>query len=99
MKKPHSKVFDAAIVAAAILHLPPASVSALVFGPIPEPSICNIQTDYVRDLPLVPTPAGGGGGGGGGGGYSFNLPNVRINAIPLFFLNETSPQIFFFWFC
>lgn len=72
MKKPHGIRFDAEVVAAVLL-LPLASVSALIFGPIPEPSICSIQTVYVRSLPPVPTPVGG---GGGGGGYSFNLPDV-----------------------
>lgn len=84
MKKLNGKQFEANTVVAAILLLPHAFVSALFFGPTPEPSICSVQTVYVRALPSAPTPPGG--GGGGGGGYSFNLPDVRKDSKALFTL-------------
>lgn len=90
MKKPNGNRFEVDTFIAAILLLPHGFVSALFFGPTPEPSTCSLQTVYVRDLPPAPTPPGG---GGGGGGYSFNLPDVRKNLKVLYILT-----IFFFFF-
>lgn len=94
MKKPNGKRFEAKTIVAAVLLLPHAFLSALFFGPTPEPSTCSVQTVYVRDLPPAPSSSGG-GGDDGGGGSSFNLPDVcrkfKNSIHPVIFLLSKNP--------